>query len=270
MSTGIPLDFIAENYDRARPSYPKRLFSDLFHYIGNTHRESNRLATIEIGPGTGQATSALLKRGATVAAIEPAPDLATFLRAKFPEEPYLVVINERFEDAPLPEGITDLVIAAASFDCLNRDTRYDKTLALLRPGGVLAIVQEHHVTSETDRGYFNASKPIYAQYFDGEDSNALLDENITPAEVNEIISTHAFENVELFRYKFDLEYSTTLYADLVRSYSKTQQMPSEMRESFIAALVSLIDNQFEGYVVQPTVLTLLLARKQQVDAAHSP
>ena len=255
-------DGVAEIYDRARPSYPERLYSDLFHYIGGDREDPKPLATVEIGPGTGQATGALLKRGATVAAIEPGPQLAAFLRAKFPNEPRLVVINERFEDAPLPEGIADLVLAATSFHWLDRGVRYEKTLATLRPGGVLAIIHGHQIASDADRGYFAASQPIYDRYFRGDEHYEPPNEEVTPSEVGEIIDTGAFEQVELFRYRFDQRYTTSEYADLVRSYSGTRQMPERSREPFIADLSSFIDAEFDGYVVRPMVLTLLLARKK--------
>ena len=203
-----------------------------------------------------------MKRGATVAAVEPGPQLAAFLREKYAAEARLVVINERFEDAPLPEAITDLVFAATSFHWLDPDIRYAKTLTTLRPGGVLAIAHAHQIASDADRGYFDASQPIYDRYFRGDGAFELPDEEVTPSEVGEIIDTGAFEQVELFRYRFDQRYSTVEYADLVRSYSTTQQMPERMREPFIADLATFIESEFDGYVIRPMVLTLLLARKK--------
>ncbi len=255
-------DDVAEIYDRARPLYPERLYWDLFNYIGVDRDDPSALATVEIGPGTGQATGALLKRGATVAAVEPGPHLATFLRGKFPDEPRLVVINERFEDAPLPEGIADLVFAATSFHWLDPATRYERVLSTLRPGGVLAIVHPHQIASEADRGYFAASQPIYGRYFSQDSTPELPDEEVTPVEIGEIIDTQAFESVELFRYRFDQRYSTEEYTDLVRSYSGTEQLPRDERERFIADLAAFIDAEFEGYVIRPLVLTLALARKR--------
>jgi len=255
-------DNVAEIYDRIRPLYPERLYWDLFNYIGVDREDPSALATVEIGPGTGQATGALLKRGATVAAVEPGPHLATFLRGKFPDQPRLVVINERFEDAPLPEGIADLVFAATSFHWVDPEARYEKVVKTLRPGGVLAIVHPHQIASDVDRGYFAASQPIYGRYFGQHDTPVLPDEEVTPTEISEIIDTQAFEAVELFRYRFDQRYATSEYTDLVRSYSGTEQMPNADREPFIAALAALIDTEFDGYVVRPLVLTLALGRKR--------
>lgn len=262
MAPASAFDDVAEIYDRVRPLYPERLYSDLFNYIGGDRENPSPIATVEIGPGTGQATAALLKRGATVAAVEPGPHLAVFLRGKFPDEPRLVVINERFEDAPLPESIADLVFAATSFHWLDPEVRYEKTLEVLRPGGVLAIAHPHQIASDVDRGYFAASQPIYGRYFGQDTTPELPDEDVTPTEIAEIIDTQRFESVELFRYRFDQRYSTTEYTDLVRSYSGTELMPADQREPFIADLAAFIDTEFDGYVIRPLVLTLVLARKR--------
>src|SRR4029079_16021192 len=49
----------AERYDRARPGYPAELFADLAALTGL--RPGDRV--LEVGPGTGQATVPLAKRG---------------------------------------------------------------------------------------------------------------------------------------------------------------------------------------------------------------
>lgn len=262
MTTDSVFDSVAEIYDRARRPYPPRLFDDVFNYLGEHPQEPSAVAAVEIGPGTGQATAQLLARGVTVAAVEPGPRLAAILRDKFPGEQRLVVINERFEEVPLPEGIADLVLAATSFHWVDAEVRYSKTLETLRDGGTLAVIGTSQIASEVDRGYFAASQPIYDRFFPGEFTSDLPGEDVTPPEVGELLADDAFESVELFRYRWDQRYTTQEYADLVRSYSGTQQLSTEQREQFIEDLSSFIDDQFEGNVVRPLVLTLLLARKR--------
>ena len=144
------------------------------------------------------------------------------------------MINERFEDAPLPAGIADLVFAATSFHWVDPEVRYEKTLATLRPNGVLAIAHPHQIASDVDRGYFAASQPIYGRYFGQHDTPELPDEEVTPSEIGEIIDTQGFESVELFRYRFDQRYSTQEYTDLVRSYSGTEQLAADQRQQTLA------------------------------------
>jgi len=271
MTSDSLFDGIAEIYDRARRPYPPRLFDDVFNYLGEHPQEPESpgalaaprtVAAVEIGPGTGQATGPLLARGVTVAAVEPGPRLAVFLRNKFAAEQRLVVINERFEEAPLPVGLADLVLAATSFHWVDSEVRYEKTLELLRDGGALAVIGTNQIASSADRGYFAASQPIYDRHFRGEFVTELPGEDVTPPEVGELLENAAFEGVELFRYRWDQCYSTAEYLELVRSYSRTQQLEAGAREAFIADLASFIDREFEGYVVRPLVLTLLLARKR--------
>jgi SAM-dependent methyltransferase len=262
MTPESPFDGVAEIYDRARRPYPSRLFDDVFNYLGKHPLEPSTVAAIEIGPGTGQATGPLLARGATVAAIEPGSRLAAFLRNKFAEERRLLVINERFEDAPLPVGIADLVLAATSFHCVDSDVRYAKTLELLRDGGALAVIGTNQIASSVDRGYFAASQPIYERYFPGEFVDELPGEDVTPPEVSEVLENEAFEGVELFRYRWDQQHSAGEYADLLRSYSETQRLDAVERETFVGKLATFIESDFDGTVVRPLVLTLLLARKR--------
>ena len=58
-------------------------------------------AVVEIGPGTGQATAELLRRGAHVHAVEPGPGLARHLLAQHVGEPLEVTVSS-FEDVRAP------------------------------------------------------------------------------------------------------------------------------------------------------------------------
>ncbi len=257
--SGSVFDEIATIYDRARRPYPSRLFDDLFSYLHPGGMELDSLAAVEIGPGTGQATGQLLARGATVAAVEAGPRLAALLRHKFAGEQRLAVINERFESAPLPGGLADLVVAALSFDWLDRDIRYQKVLSVLKPGGVLALIGVSQITSTVDRGFFQACQPIYDRHVPGSPAPEPADEGVTPAELPELLEFEDFGRVELFRYRWDQEYSAEEYRDLVESYSTTQPLRGESRRAFLTDLLRLIDDEFDGFVVRPLVLTLLLA-----------
>jgi len=243
-----------ETYDRARPEYPPALWAELFA------RLPERPSIVEIGPGTGKATGALLARGARVVAIEPGPNLASFLQRKFPDAE-IEVRNEGFEAAELPTGTFDAVVAATSFHWVEAGIRVPKSHRLLRPGGVLAVVGTEQVASEADRGYFAASQPIYDRYFDDDPAPAPRGRDLVPAVYQEVLASGHFERVELFRYDWDQRYETEQYIDLVRSYSNTAQMEPTKREAFLEELRGFIDGEFAGFVVRPLVMTLTLARK---------
>lgn len=75
-------------------------------------------AVLEIGPGTGQATRHLVAAGADVTAIEPDPGMAGALRQRLPG---VRILESTAEDATVPDGAFDLVVAATSLHWLDRD-----------------------------------------------------------------------------------------------------------------------------------------------------
>jgi SAM-dependent methyltransferase len=67
-------DEAAEHYDAVRPGYPDALFDEL------ASRVPPPADVLEVGPGTGQATGALLERGYRVLAVELGARLAAHAR----------------------------------------------------------------------------------------------------------------------------------------------------------------------------------------------
>jgi len=73
---GLVFGEVAEQYDRARPSYPDALFDTIIEYGGLALGD----VALEIGAGTGKATRGFLARGIAVHALEPSPGMAAVLR----------------------------------------------------------------------------------------------------------------------------------------------------------------------------------------------
>jgi SAM-dependent methyltransferase len=253
-------DKVPEIYDRVRPTYPAQLFDDMFAYVRASLPEAEPCA-VEIGPGTGQATGSLLDRGARVTAVELGPNLAKFLRDKFASEDRLDVVNSPFEEAVLPSSSFDLVFSATAFHWIDPAVRMAKAHGLLRPGGVLAVVSTNQIRSDADRGFFDRAMPIYKKYYGEEKRQPVPGEDVVPNEYHEMAACGLFKDVELHRYRWDQTYSTSAYADLVRSYGNTGTLDPPAREALIADLSALIDAEFGGSVVRPLVITLTLGRR---------
>jgi hypothetical protein len=134
----------------------------------------------------------------------------------------------------------------------------------LRSGGVLAVVDTNQIAADTDRGFFDRCQSIYEPYYPGEEPTEQLGEDLTPPVFEELQQSHLFEDVRLWRYRWDQRYSTTAYADLVRSYSNTQALPLEQREGLVAGLSALIDAEFGGEVTRPLVITLTAGRRCEI------
>ncbi len=257
----LAFDQVPEVYDRVRPAYPEALFDELFAYLGRDSQAAARV--VEIGPGTGKATRALLQRGASVTAIEIGAHLAEFLRTKLsPEFPgRLEVVNAAFEEAALPPATYDALVSATAFHWLDPAIRLQKGHDLLRPGGALAIIDTNQIASEADGGFFDRVFPIYQRYRPNERQTELPGEDVVPQAFEEISASGLFEDIALHRYRWDQRYSASVYADLVRSYGNTQTMEPGPREALIADLCEIIDTEYGGTVVRPLVITLTLGRR---------
>lgn len=255
-------DGVPEIYDRVRPSYPEPLFDDLFAYL-RLDSPAATAAALEIGPGTGKATRPLLEHGARVTAVEIGPQLAAFVRNKLSDafSDRLDVINASFEECALPLATYDLVTSATAFHWIDADVRLKKSRDLLRPGGALAIIGTNQIRSDADRGYFERTFSIYRRYRPNEKQTEVPSQDVTPPEYEELSASGLFADLALKRYRWDQTYSTSEYADLVRSYSNTQTMEPGSREALIADLCEVIEGEYGGSVTRPLVVTLTLGRK---------
>ena len=254
-----PFDAAGDSYDRARPGYPAELFDDLFAYAAPSRAPS----VLEIGAGTGQATRALLQHAGTVTAVELGARLATKLRENLAKDPRLVVLQDAFEETPLQEGGFAVAVVATAFHWLDPEVRLAKIHSVLGAGGTVGIIDTVQIASEADAGFFDACRPVYQRYRPDEEARPLPAEGqtVSPA-LSELQSSPLFRDERTWRYRWDQRYSRSGYAHLVRSYSDTQAMAPDDRESLIADLEALIDAAFGGVVVRPLEILLTAARKQ--------
>lgn len=268
MSTDRPnrqlrFDEVAEIYDRARPEYPKEAFREVFHYL-RLEQPVGTPAVVEIGPGTGQATKALIALGARVTAVELGPRLAQFMREKFASEKSLHVITGAFEDVDLAQRRYDIVFAATAFHWLDPNVRLRKAVELLAPGGVIATLSTIQIQSEVDRGYFERSHAIYKRYRPDEQHSELpTEKDAIPSDYEEFRSSGLLDDVIVRRYRWDQTYTTDTYEQLVRSYSDTQMMDAAAREGLLADLRDVIKREFGGKVTRPLVIALTLGRLRE-------
>src|SRR4051812_25291898 len=95
----------ADRYRRFRPGYPGWLFDLAAERCGPPHA-----LALELGAGSGQATSEILRRFERVVAVEPDADMAALI----PADPRLQVRVAPAESAELPSGV-DAAISATAF-----------------------------------------------------------------------------------------------------------------------------------------------------------
>jgi SAM-dependent methyltransferase len=251
---GTSFDQVPDLYDTVRPSYPQWFFDRLFDLLPSGP------AVLEVGPGTGQATSELLDRTANVTAVEPGHRMATMLRKRFGEFDGFVVVEDRFESAELPLAGFDAVVAATAYHWIEPSRQVARPAELLAPGGVLGIIDLIQVGSSSDLGYFERVQPIYASFQqDRHDWHLPTYESAMPAIAAVLSASDRFEQPIVLRCPWDQTYTAAAYRDLLMTYSGTRMMPAAERVSLVDQLIAVVDDEYAGVITRPLVATLTLA-----------
>jgi hypothetical protein len=244
---------VPELYDKVRPLYPADLFDALFQML------PVRPKIVEVGPGTGQGTQDLLARGASVLAIEIGPEMAAKVRSNLSSDRLRIGVGD-FESFEVVAGEADALFAATAYHWISREAQADRPAAILRPGGLVAVVDTIQVDSSDDGGFFAAAQPIYERYGQGHSGPpAPARGNVDPAIRSVLETDRRFDSVAVRRYDWDQTYSATDYRTLMLSYSGIQMMEEADRLGLLDDVESLIRSDFDGIVTRPLVVTLTTA-----------
>jgi SAM-dependent methyltransferase len=249
----------AQRYHKARPVYPEELFDALIKVTGL----QNDSKLLEIGPGTGQATGSLAKRGYRITAVELGVDLAQVARQELKKYPNVEIITGAFEDVESPSELFDLVYAATAFHWIDPKVRFTKPHNLLKEKGHLAIIHTNHVSDEEGDGFLFASQPVYQKYQPDQPNDPIRiprTDEVRPAPVD----TNLFEPIYFKAFPMDVRYSADEYTHLISTYSPIIAMEPERRVEFLKDISTLINKGFGGSIKKHFAMTLTIGKKIQV------
>jgi SAM-dependent methyltransferase len=244
---------VPDIYDEIRPSYPAALYDALFEMLPPDP------AIVEVGPGTGQATKDLLDRGASVHAVEIGPATAAKLRWNLPTDRLRVTVGD-FEQVEIARSSADAVFSATAYHWISPRAQTDRPARLLRPGGVVAIVDLIQVTSPEDDGFFDEAQPVYEKYGERHQGPpAPTRDEVDPPMRKLFEGEHRFGEVVVHECDWDQTYSAAEYRKLMLSYSGTQMMTPSDQSGLLDEMESFINQHFDGRITRPLVATLTTA-----------
>lgn len=253
-------DEAAKDYDAVRPGYPEALFDEL------ASRVPPPAEVLEVGPGTGQATGALLERGYRVLAVEPGARLAADLERKL-ARPTLTVHVGRLEDWPMRPAAFDLASAFSAFHWVPPDRGYRILAAALRPAGWLALAWNEPAEHDPRPGSFeDAVQPIYRRCAPMLARGASRGPAGGPGEDHdrraEITATRLFAApVERLIYPWSRRLDTATYLRLLDTYSGHRQLTAEQRRCLHDGIAELLGTRFGGEHLEQRNAVLYLARR---------
>lgn len=154
-------DTIPEQFDRFRPRYCRELFDFLIDYAG-IDREKR---VLEIGPGTGQATDPILQTGCDYSAIELGEHLCAKMVEKYGGFPNFHIVNDDFITHDFGQQSFDVIYSAATIQWIPEDVAFSKTFALLKPGGVLAMMLTRSDYKTPNEALYARIQALYDRYY---------------------------------------------------------------------------------------------------------
>lgn len=249
----------AELYDRARPGYPARLYDDLARLAGV--RSGSRV--LEVGPGTGQATVPLARRGCRITAVEAGPHMAAVARRNLAGTAAEVVTAD-FESWPLPGEPFDAVVSATAFHWIDPAVRTAKAADALRAGGALAVVRTQHVRGGTE-AFFAEVQRCYER-FDPDTQPGLRPPDADAVDgsdhAEEVAGSGRFGPTVFRRYERDLTYTSADYLRLLRTYSNHRALPEDARNGLLQCVEGLIDGRYGGRVTKRYLTELAVSHRR--------
>ncbi len=252
----------ALRYQRARPGYPDNVF-DLIAEAGELGSTSR---VLEVGAGTGQATRSMAARGWQVTAVELGGSLAEVGRSALAEFDNVEFVTGDVETLDLPPDQFDAVVAFTSFHWLNPETRAGRLASFLKPGGLLAVTDAHHIAnqpSDSNSEFFAESQIIHDRWMPtGRDSFALP----TPDKIEPrlpLLKHDELTPIVEHRLEHDITYSAAEYIDVLETYSSHLALDPDTRRSLLGEIAACIDNNFDGSVVKRYLYTLSLAKRSR-------
>ena len=243
------------NYDKARPTYPNELFDDIFSYK-NLSAGNNLL---EIGIGTGQATTPFLNKGCSVSAVELGDKLASYCRRKFSNYSNFSIINSDFIEADFQQNSFDLIYSATAFHWIPKEQGYAKVKSLLKRDGAIALFWNHPFVSNLNDETNIASMKVYSKYRSQDKPKAEFDLSKTNEMITEL-KKYGFCSVESRIYKRIRKLTTDEYIALINTYSDHIALPADIKNAFESEMRNAIGN-VGGKINIYDTLDLYLARK---------
>ena len=265
----IHFDEIVVNYDKVRWDYPDELFADIFDYVG-AGSDKNAL---EIGAGTGKATTPFVNTGYKVTAVEMGVNMSDFIREKFKDYTNFNLKTTTFEDVDLNDNSYDLIYAASAFHWVDAEIGCPKVFRLLKDGGVFALFRNNAVLSDKNDIY-NEIQAVYDKYYYShfkpdkrpiKISEMQYKDFLKPEEIYrgfrfESLEQYGFTDILMKLYKSERTYNADDYIKLQDTMSDHRAMPEESRMTLYTAIKEVI-NKHGGYLKMDYIFQLYMGRK---------
>ena len=219
----------AEQYDRARPSYPAVLVDDLLSEGAHD--------VLDVGCGTGKVARLFLARGCDVLGVEPDERMAAVARRHG-----VVVEIATFEEWDSAGRTFDLVVAGQTWHWVHPDRGADKAAAVLRPRGRLAVFWNRLQHRPHVKAAFEA---VYARVSPGLDTYSILLGNVADSRFTDTADSFrrnpGFEDPLIRTYRWEHRYTRDEWLDNLPTHSDHRTLAPDVLRRVLTGIGAVID-----------------------------
>jgi SAM-dependent methyltransferase len=239
----------AEQYDRARPSYPTAA-------VDAAIEGAKVRRVLDVGCGTGIASQLFLDRGCEVVGVEPDERMAAVARRRG-----VKVVVAPFEARRVPDDPFDLVVCAQAWHWVDQAVGPAVAADALRPGGRLALFsngyQEVSLRHELDAVYREHAPQIVAKTFVlGRPGLTLMQAHAAPIE-----ACGRFGVVEEQSFRWERTYTRDEWLDQLPTHSDHRTLRPDELSTLLDHVGALIDANGGTLTIGHTTDVLLAVRK---------
>ncbi|MGI9157192.1 MAG: class I SAM-dependent methyltransferase [Marmoricola sp.] len=255
----------SESYERYRPTYPDELVYDVLTYAGQRAAQG----VLDIGAGTGKATMLLARSGLPVTALEPASEMGDVLRRRADEAglgDLVTVRHGTFESLTADDGPFGLVVAAQSFHWTDPDTRWQRLVNVLAPGGTAAMFWNSWALDDAAHDYA-AIQDSYAQHGPGliPDTGETAQHSDWPS--NELVEVLDLVDHDERSYTWSWHLPREDYLALLATTSQYAVMPEAARGHLFNSLRPTLGSHAS---LRGRTLLTLMRRASRTDTGATP
>lgn len=250
-------DQVAELYNKARPSYPAQLVSDLLSLAELPECGS----ILEIGCGPGKATVLFAPRGHRIVCLEPGESLAAVAERNLSAFPNVQIVRSRFEDWAGPENSFDLLISAQAFHWIEPKAGFAKASRVLKSTGAIGLFWNR--SDEAGALYRQAFDEAYATY--APEIAKAQAEDVLEVWIEQwkqrIDSSGCFGTVLVKRYPWSLVYDAAAYLEMISTHSDHIVLPEQQKLPLFQAIEREIE-RLGGRITKKYVAVLFFGKRR--------
>jgi SAM-dependent methyltransferase len=239
----------AEQYDRARPSYPAAAVDAVIEG-GNTRR------VLDVGCGTGIASQLFLDRGCEVVGVEPDERMAAVARRRG-----VNVVVSPFESWPAPADPFDLVVSAQAWHWIDQDIAPGAAAEALRPGGRLALLSNGYEKGTLREDLAAVYREHAPQIIDKTFVLGRPAPTLGEAHGGAIEACGRFGPVEERAFHWERTYTRDEWLDQLPTHSDHRTLPPEVLSTLLRHIRAVIDANGGTLIIGHTTELLLATRR---------